>query len=260
MCDMEFDSALLRSLEEIGLSDKEARVYLALLSLESATAYRVAERCGIKRPTVYVTLDDLRKKGLALKVPHAKKALFSAKNIREYVEEQRAKVRTVEQLLPQFEQLRTVPGANVYFYSGIAGMQEALQHKLEQMRGKTFVSFYGTLTDSDPRVTELYSRWDAQAVNADIRFKILRESSAVGGFLIDLKHLSPTEQESIEMKSVAVEGFPGNISFEVGNDFIRIDDAKHLHATIIDNKNAADALRKILEALWDSAPHTSIQG
>ncbi len=247
---MEFAPELLRSLEEIGLTDKEARVYLALLSLESSTAYRVAERCGIKRPTVYVILDDLRQKGLVLKVPHAKKALFSARNIKEYIHEQRGKVHEVERLLPQFEALRSVPNANVYFYSGLQGLGEALDFKFEEMRGKTFISFYGGLADADPRIIKLYTDWDRKAVNAGIRFRVMREQEATG-YLINLEHLTEEERESIAIKRVAIKDFPGNISFEVGDGFVRIDDAENMHTTILDSTYAADGLRKILEALWN---------
>ena len=51
------------ALRNFGLNDKEARVYVALLELGQTTAYAIAERSGLKRPTVYVILDDLRQKG-----------------------------------------------------------------------------------------------------------------------------------------------------------------------------------------------------
>ena len=68
------------ALKNLGLNDKEARAYAALLELGQTTAYAVAERSGLKRPTVYVVLDELRQKGLVLKIPHVKKQLWSAKS------------------------------------------------------------------------------------------------------------------------------------------------------------------------------------
>ena len=76
---MEQNEDLLKNLGQIGLTDKQAKVYLALLSLESSTAYEIAQHCEVKKPTVYVILEELRQKGLVLKVPHAKKALFEIK-------------------------------------------------------------------------------------------------------------------------------------------------------------------------------------
>ena len=64
---------IIDTLSHIGLSEKEVHVYVALAELESGTAYQIALACDVKKPTVYVILEDLRKKGLVLKIPHAKK-------------------------------------------------------------------------------------------------------------------------------------------------------------------------------------------
>ena len=55
-----------RKLEEIGLSEKEANVYLAILKVGRGTAYKIARLAGVKTPTTYLMLDDLLKKGLVL--------------------------------------------------------------------------------------------------------------------------------------------------------------------------------------------------
>jgi hypothetical protein len=49
----------IKALKYIGLNDKEARCYLALLPLNQATAYMVALRSRIKKPTAYVVLESL---------------------------------------------------------------------------------------------------------------------------------------------------------------------------------------------------------
>ena len=97
---MTVNAGLAQTLQQIGLEEKEAEVYLALLSLESSTAYQIAQHCEVKKPTVYVILEELRQKGLVLKVPHAKKALFAARNITEYLHEQRQKIKAVETIVP----------------------------------------------------------------------------------------------------------------------------------------------------------------
>ena len=64
-----------RILEILGLSDKEARVYLALLELGTASAQTVSTKSYIKKPTTYLALEELRKKGLLTKLPKAKRVL-----------------------------------------------------------------------------------------------------------------------------------------------------------------------------------------
>jgi HTH-type transcriptional regulator, sugar sensing transcriptional regulator len=51
------------TLIEFGLSDKEARMYLSLLSVASATVSDAAEKAGVNRSSAYVVLSSLLKKG-----------------------------------------------------------------------------------------------------------------------------------------------------------------------------------------------------
>ena len=69
---------LIKSLKNLGLNEKEARVYVALLQLGKATAYSVAKHSGLKKPTTYVILDDLIDKGIVSKVPRAKIMQYTA--------------------------------------------------------------------------------------------------------------------------------------------------------------------------------------
>src|SRR3989338_8173947 len=100
------------SLRSLGLSAKESEVYLALLSLGQTTAYAVAEKSGLKRPTVYVVLDDLRKKGLVLKIPNAKKQVFTAKSPEEFFGEAEERLRIAKQSLPDLLALADKPEKN----------------------------------------------------------------------------------------------------------------------------------------------------
>ena len=51
-------------LKEIGLNDKESRVYLALLELEDALVSEIAEKAKINRSLLYTILQSLSKKGI----------------------------------------------------------------------------------------------------------------------------------------------------------------------------------------------------
>lgn len=248
---MEQNVELLKTLEQIGLTEKEAKVYLALLSGESSTAYEVAQHCDVKKPTVYVILEDLRQKGLVLKVPHAKKALFAARDISEYLAEQRGKIKAVESIVPRLMSLGGTQKPNVYFFNGVSGMRDALGHKFDKMRGKTFHSFYGNLEASDENVLKLYKQWDKQAVDAGISYKIVMAKSGSDPQYRHLLELAKQENERFQIRFLEEYSYPGNISIEIGEDFIRINDAKRVQTTIIDDKQTADAMRQIFQIVWE---------
>ena len=58
------DKSATESLKVLGLSEKEARVYLAMLDLKKAGVLAIAKRAGIKRPTAYHVLESLKAKKL----------------------------------------------------------------------------------------------------------------------------------------------------------------------------------------------------
>lgn len=65
-------------LQKLGLSEKEARVYLAGLALGATPVQRIAERADVNRATTYVIIESLKKRGLFSSGKNGKKSLFSA--------------------------------------------------------------------------------------------------------------------------------------------------------------------------------------
>lgn len=127
---------LEKYLEEIGLSDKEASVYLALLGFDAATPSELSEKTGIKRSTVYVVLESLAKKGLASELPSAKTTRYQAEppeRLETYVERQRllleetaAKLRD---MIPRIKGFQRETGEKpiVKFYEGKDGIMSMVE-------------------------------------------------------------------------------------------------------------------------------------
>jgi sugar-specific transcriptional regulator TrmB len=247
---MEQPEDLLNNLEQIGLTDKQARVYLALLALESSTAYEIAQHCEVKKPTVYVILEELRQKGLVLKIPHAKKALFAARDISEYLAEQRGKLNAVQSMLPRLMALGSADKPRVYYFSGMRGFTEAMSYKLDSMQGKTYYSYYGNSEGSDARVVSLFKRWTPDAVANNISFRIIMpEAQVLTPQYPELQGFAD-KKDHVEIKYLSEYTQQNNLSIEIAETFVRIDDSKAVTATIIDDPATAQALRSIFDIVW----------
>lgn len=59
------DANLLITLQNYGLSEKEARIYLTVLELGTSIASTIARRAELNRITTYTILDDLKRDGIA---------------------------------------------------------------------------------------------------------------------------------------------------------------------------------------------------
>jgi sugar-specific transcriptional regulator TrmB len=67
-----------RELVNLGLSDKEAKVYLAALELGKCPVQKIAGKAGVNRATTYVVIETLMKKGLMSSYTEGKKQFFFA--------------------------------------------------------------------------------------------------------------------------------------------------------------------------------------
>src|SRR3989344_1804975 len=83
-------------LTEIGLTQNEAKTYLALIELRSASASQISEKSGIHKRNVYESLERLIKKGFAASGVVSRSRHFEATNpdqLLSYLEEKEAKVK-----------------------------------------------------------------------------------------------------------------------------------------------------------------------
>jgi len=75
---MTLDKELIKEVESIGLSEKEARVYLAVLEMGQASVQDIGKKADVNRATTYVILDSLMKKGMIATFGEGKKSVFIA--------------------------------------------------------------------------------------------------------------------------------------------------------------------------------------
>ncbi|MES2088303.1 MAG: helix-turn-helix domain-containing protein [Patescibacteria group bacterium] len=69
---------MLETLKLLGVSGKAAQVYAASLALGTSSVKTIAQKAKLKRPTVYVYLEELARDGLVQKITIGKKEYFQA--------------------------------------------------------------------------------------------------------------------------------------------------------------------------------------
>src|SRR3989338_351538 len=132
---------LEKDLQSLGLTEKEARVYLAALELGQAPVQKIAAAARLPRPTCYIQIATLTERGLMSSVEQGKKRLFSAEPpeallplFRKETEEVKAKETALSHILPELKSL--IPGGDipkVRLYEGLEGL-EAMRRELLKMK------------------------------------------------------------------------------------------------------------------------------
>jgi sugar-specific transcriptional regulator TrmB len=134
---------LIGQIEELGLSNKEARVYVACLTLGASPVQKIADQAGIKRVTAYVILESLVSLGLVSQSVKGKKTFFNAEepsNLRRLLEKREQEVKeqklNFEQVLPELLNLKKLPKDTpaVKFFEGAEGIRSIMSSFFETHR------------------------------------------------------------------------------------------------------------------------------
>ncbi|MBI4146806.1 BlaI/MecI/CopY family transcriptional regulator [Candidatus Woesearchaeota archaeon] len=127
--------AELEVLEELGLSEAEAKVYLALLETGSTLAGTIIKKTGLHRGTTYQILQRLKEKGLVSSVIKGKKQYFEPVSPERLMDILKEKQERLQEFLPILK-ARTEfskDKQDVTVYSGIRGIRSVLDKMLEEL-------------------------------------------------------------------------------------------------------------------------------
>jgi len=236
----------VKTLEVLGLNEKEAGVYLALVGLGKATAYAIAKRSGLKRPTVYLLLDQLRQKEVVLKIPNPKKQLFIAKDPSElwHIAEER--------LLSAQRGLREISAlaydrsdSRILYFEGPKEVAELLHYRLDEMEGKEFVGFYAYVDNGSKEMIRSIDNYNDTLRNLKIRTRgvVPDHPSLINYRNNDANYLR-------EMKVVPSEEYSSRMMIDAGHTFVRFLSFVDQQGIVIDNPHVAKSFRQIFEMTW----------
>lgn len=123
---------LTQRLRSLGLTEKQAKVYMASLFLGPASAQKIAEQAGINRPTAYDILEELAKLGLVSRSSTEGKTVFvsaGAEGLKDWLQRQAADLeqrgQELERLLPELQRVTREDSADaptVRFVHGKEGI------------------------------------------------------------------------------------------------------------------------------------------
>ncbi len=240
-------------LQQIGLSEKEAKVYLATLTLGKATAQEVAKKTELKRPTTYFTIDVLMKKGLMSSVYEGKKQFFMAENPERLVDvfearqdEVRRQGEKLKKLIPDLKQLRpkTDGGPVVKYYTGKEGALSMVKGMLNIRDGETVWAVYDLDIVDALFTEEELSKIRYVRHNKNVNIKTLYTS--------ENKVLSSDER--VERIRIDGENYPVHADIAVYEDKIRLADISgDTIGVVVQNKVLAEAMKSILKLAWEAA-------
>ena len=183
----------IADLKEAGLTEGEAKAYLALLELESATTGPIVEKSGVARSIIYQILERLVQKGLVSFVVKEKTKYFQPSppsSILDYIEERKNSLevskKKMEELLPKLYSLQGTAGKNtVQVFMGFKGMI-AVHEKTYSRLGKGDWYYYMGIPQDQPKHYHVYWRRDhLRRAQAGIEARLLFHPKTPKEVLLD---------------------------------------------------------------------------
>lgn len=130
------DTRLLETLQSIGLSENEARVYFAALSLGPSTIQKIARLADIKRTTAYSIVESLKHKGLMVIHVIGFKKLFVAEHPSRVESLLELRRNNFNKYLPKLEALYNLKETEsvIKFYDGIESIKNVYEKLLQDIQ------------------------------------------------------------------------------------------------------------------------------
>lgn len=243
---------LEKYLQEIGLAEKEAAVYAALLQVESDSVLDIAKKTKINRTTIYPVLESLAKKGLITEVRVDKKIRFQAEppeRLETYVERQKVVLneqgRRLKDIIPQLKSVQREVGERpvVKYFEGREGIISSLE------------DFFST-NDEGGEAYLLYSKDLLQGLFTDKeqeKFRSLRLKQHIKTKV--LYTTAGIERPSDNMgQRIRIDGkkYPISCDISIYKDRVRINTlGKSLSGIYILSQDLADTLRSLFDIAFD---------
>jgi len=137
----------VKNLEKLGLNDKEAQVYIGALNIGIFSVIQISRKTGLKRPTCYLILDSLLKRGLVSIIPQSKKLLYQAEPADVLIEQAERNILLAKKIAPILNSFKNnKQGAPIIkFYSGQEGIRN-IYEDLFKSKIKSY-KYVGATTD-----------------------------------------------------------------------------------------------------------------
>ena len=233
-------------LEDIGLTNAEIKVYLALLELGLSRAGSIIEKSGLQSSVVHMTLNKLVNKGFVSFVKEGQRNYYQAANPQHIVDYIDDKKKRFEKLLPELALKRSMAKqiSDVVTFRGIKGIRELLHELLEAggMEHHTFGSAKESLMMGDAFWISYHGKRAAKGIKARLMFN---ESLK--------KWCGRNKYPSAEYRFTK-EGFEPLTETIIRNDTIGIILWTEVPlGVIIRNKTAAASYDHFFEMMWKGA-------
>lgn len=241
----------LQDLEKIGLTDKKAKVYLAVLEAGEANIIQVARKTLIKRTTLYDIIPDLLAQGYITQVKKGNKNILLAEDPTILIKNFERKLEEVKDIAPAlFKMFNSVTSRpQIRFYEGVEGIRHMMEEALVMKDKEVF--YWGPADNIVEILGNVYvEKWLKRRIKASIHTHGLLTQNAPRGSKPYLK----TDKNALrEVRWLSTKTIFDGILWLFDNKVMYIASAKDSFGFIIESTNFTSFMKVIFQSMWETA-------
>ncbi|MDP3742613.1 MAG: helix-turn-helix domain-containing protein [Candidatus Micrarchaeota archaeon] len=241
-------------LEEIGLTQGEIKVYLALIGLGEKTIGPIVDESGVSVSKVYSILQRLAKKGLVSHIMKQNVRYFrpaDPKRLLDYLREKEEALKAHEdelsKIIPELSlrENSVITEETAQIFDGLRGIQTARERTLNIMKKGDEMWIIGIARTPYDRLTNYFREYHKRRIAKGIKCKYIFNEYAREPFGDDAKAYPLSEVRFMP------EGMITHAWMEIYADTVTIGiNFKKSISVVIQNQEVADSFRNYAKLLW----------
>jgi len=246
------DSMKQDVLEKLGLSKNEARVYLALLKLGSASVTDIAKSSGVHRVNTYDALERLMERGLVSAVVKINKKFYEAADpdrILDIVKEKEEVIEKTKKILPELklDHRFAAKRQEVHHFKGREGLKSVFEDITKTLKKGDEWLIFGSAGKGAVILPNFMDKWEKERVKAGIRLKMIFNDAKQGRIRAQqLSKLKLTEVGYLPKGLIS----PSDVYIYGNKSTINLWSEDTPLSIMVENKEIADSFRSFFNWFW----------
>jgi sugar-specific transcriptional regulator TrmB len=236
-------------LQEIGLPEKAATIYLSLLSNRRMTVASLARESGIKRPTCYEYIGFLLAKGFILREPVGKRMFYSAVRPTKVLSDFKKKAALLEASVEEMAKMQdeATSKARVVFYEGKREIR-SIYEDLFKTVGDVYSIFPAAAFFENFSVQD-YEDFDKEISGYALKS---RDLFVADKYYKKIKEIRAKNGSENKLDKKLPPWFTCNVDVLIYSDKVALMSLRDLSAIVIENKDIAELFKNIHSFMWKS--------
>ena len=239
------DNKLSQLLQEIGFTEKEALVYLALMELGSGTVTDIAQRAKLKRSIIYIILEGLIKRGYVSELPDTKINRYVAAEPTKILSDLKNKTADFKNLLPSLLAIynKTIWKPKINYFEGKEGVRSVYRY-IAQIKKASFISSTKRIAEHLPEEVESW-----------VTGKLDKSSPLVGRHLLVNTAIDRDFTKRLKNTDHQFRFLPQNLTLDMDvsiyeNKVALTSLGEHLFIVVIESKELYNSMKTVFDLLW----------